>query len=117
MAFKNENTFYLARQKGTEEIVHSQYERALRDLEQNLGKTMLNYIGGQPAGSKGGLFEDRFPEDTSIVSARFPKEHGRRCEARYKSCQIVLQWMAIDRLSYSLRYFRKGRIPPFEEET
>ena len=89
MAFKNENTFYLARQKGTEEIVHSQYERALRDLEQNLGKTMLNYIGGQSARSKEGFFEDRFPGGYINCKRQVPKEHGRRCEIRHKSCQIV----------------------------
>src|SRR5512136_2242603 len=97
MAFKNENTFYLARQKGTEEIIHSQYERALRNLEQNLGKTMPNYIGGQPVESKGGLFEDRFPGDTSIVSARFQKsteEDVKLAISAAKSC--FKGWLSTD---------------------
>ena len=73
MIFENENTFYLAREKGTEELVHSRYERALRDLQENLGETMSNHIGGQPAESSVGIFEDRFPGDISILNARFQK--------------------------------------------
>jgi 1-pyrroline-5-carboxylate dehydrogenase len=71
MTFKNERTFYLAREKGEEEIVHSKYEGAIKDLEQHRKETVLNYIGGQPTESRGGLFEDRFPGDTSIINARF----------------------------------------------
>lgn len=71
MAFKNEKTFHLAGRKGAEEIVHSRYDRALSDLEQHLGKIMLNYIGGRKTTSKGGLFQDRFPGDITIVNARF----------------------------------------------
>jgi 1-pyrroline-5-carboxylate dehydrogenase len=97
MAFKNENTFYLARQRGNEEIVHSQYERALRDLEQNLGTTVPNYIGGREVTSKGGLFEDRFPGDISIVSARFQKstqEDVKHAVRAAKSC--FNEWQSTD---------------------
>jgi len=71
MTFENERTFYLAGEKEAEEIVHSKYEGAIRDLDQRRGEIMLNYIGGQPTESRGGLFEDRFPGDTSIINARF----------------------------------------------
>lgn len=97
MTFKNERTFYLAQERGAEEIVHSSYEGAIRDLEQNRGEIMLNYIGGQPTESKCGLFEDRFPGDTSIVNARFQKSTEEDARIAAKAAKSSFEgWRSID---------------------
>jgi 1-pyrroline-5-carboxylate dehydrogenase len=97
VTFKNENTFYQAKEKGEEEIVHSKYERAVRDLEQHLGETMLNYIGGQPTASKGGLFEDRFPGDISILSARFQESVEEDARLAIKAAESAFEgWRSTD---------------------
>ena len=71
MGFKNEQTFFRAGQKGRTEIVHAKYERAIKRLKDESGKTMLNYVSGGWKKSKGELFEDRYPGDLSILNGRF----------------------------------------------
>ncbi|MDH4123693.1 MAG: aldehyde dehydrogenase family protein [Thermoplasmata archaeon] len=71
MSYRNENTFFRAGQSGRVEIIHANYERALRKLESELGNIFQNYIGGQWAKSRGGLFEDRYPGDLSVLNQKF----------------------------------------------
>jgi len=80
MVFKNESTFFRANRKGKAEVVHSRYESALKKVERDLGETVLNYIGGKWLRSKGGVFEDRFPGDLSIVNRKF--QSSRKEDAR-----------------------------------
>jgi 1-pyrroline-5-carboxylate dehydrogenase len=80
MKFRNESTFFRATQKGKVDIVHSKYESALRRVQSDLGSTFRNYIGGEWVGSKGGVFEDRFPGDLSIVNRKF--QYSRKEDAR-----------------------------------
>lgn len=71
MRFANENTFFKAGTRKNEDLVHSRYERALEDLGGSMGKVYLNYIGKGWRKSRGGISEDRFPGDLSVINCRF----------------------------------------------
>lgn len=71
MGFENENTFYSARTSGCEEHFHSKYESAISDVTQITGRTYLNFVDGNWKRSKGGIFEDRFPGDLSVLNGKF----------------------------------------------
>ncbi len=97
MPFKNENTFFLAGLKAKEKIVHSRYERALGKLEEDLGRTMQNYINGRWVGSGGGFFEDRFPGDISVVNGRFQKSTKDDARSAIKAARTAYDsWRLFD---------------------
>jgi len=61
-----------------DESIHPAYEKALSELQQELGRTHPMYIGGREV-SAGSTFEKTSPIDTSIVVGRFQRgtaEHG-----------------------------------------
>lgn len=97
MRFRNESTFYRAAEKGKVELVHSRYERALKQMAVHLGGTTLNYIGGEWKKSRGGTFEDRFPGDISQVNQRFQSSTAADVKAAIGAAKKAFKsWRLVD---------------------
>lgn len=79
--FQNENTLARLKSEGLEEEFHRQYETAVKEFRQNLGKTYPMLIGGEEVFSPEGTFDDVSPTNTSVVVGKFQKgtrEHARQ---------------------------------------
>lgn len=97
MKFENENTFLRESQRKNEDTFHSRYERSLRKLEEDLGRTMTNYIDGDWVKSSGGIFEDRFPGDLSILNGRFQKSNREDVRSALKAAKRAFEgWRSVD---------------------
>jgi 1-pyrroline-5-carboxylate dehydrogenase len=78
--FQNENTLVRLKSDGLEEEFHRQYETALKEFRENLGKTYPMIIGGEDVFSVDGTFDDTSPSNTDIIVGKFQngnKEHAR----------------------------------------
>jgi 1-pyrroline-5-carboxylate dehydrogenase len=79
--FENENTLARFRSQGIEEEFHKEYETAVAEFQQNLGKIYPMIISGQEVSSSEGTFDDTSPSNTSLILGRFQKgtkEHARQ---------------------------------------
>ena len=72
MGFKNENTWYKYAQEKREEEFHKNYDDAVSDVKDKLGKTFPNYIDGKYAEATS-TFQVFPPFDTRIRIGNFQK--------------------------------------------
>ncbi len=97
MQFENENTFLRESQRKNEDAFHSRYDRSLKELEEDLGMTMTNYIGGDWVESSGGIFEDRFPGDISVLNGKFQKSNREDIRSALRAAKKAFEgWRSVD---------------------